>query len=170
MSISYQLPTSPTMIPATDGSLQSTLTLLDSLVYFYEQERAWIHRTRTALDDAYKLSQLEPTQSLPSPPPTDSDSSNNSDVSDNNDPSPASAAQAASQSSKRKKGFKLRLNSCDNRIASPKPIRRIASHSDFTQRKQILDMLDRAMEARMESCQRVNRLVRDANRADLHYR
>ncbi|KAG5648940.1 hypothetical protein DXG03_000289 [Asterophora parasitica] len=149
--------------------LQSTLTLLDDLVRFYHNEREWIQRTRAAIDDAY---QPDPSQSLPSPPPTDSDDSSDSSddkpMCDSDVQSQSSATPQTSQWSQRNKGLKMQLDASDK---PPKPhVRRIASHSDYTRRKQLLEGLDRAMEARLESCHRVSRLVRNANRADLHYR
>jgi len=157
-----------------DDSHQSTLDLLDSLLDFYHQERAWVQRTRIALEVA--LQQVKQSDLLPSPP-SESASTSNTECSDklhpHERPHPASDEQPVSQWSRRKKGFKLKLNGLgphNDRIIPVQPLRRITSHRDFSQRKQILDMLDQMMEARMESCQTINRLVRNANRADLHSR
>lgn len=172
MSAQYtnSIPTPP-FSPIDDSvhsHLTSTINLLDSLVAFYQQERMWVYRTRAQLDGALHNN---PQSSLPSP----SSSSSHSPLPDS-DPiklervtsPPVSPTQHSSRWVNRKKGFKLRLDGL-----SPKHRRTISSADDTElcpPKEHILDMFEKMMEARMESCQRVNRLVRNANRADLHLR
>ncbi|KAF8076530.1 hypothetical protein FPV67DRAFT_421125 [Lyophyllum atratum] len=184
MSTTYQLSCIPTPpfsphpgIPSPpDTSFQSTLDVLDSLLEFYQQERVWVQRTRTALEEAFlQVDQSDHPDTLPSPP-SESASTSSAGCSDKSYPTagppPASPKPLTSQWSRRKKGFKLRLDGLaphNNRMLVSQRVRPIVSRKDFSQRKRILDMLDQMMEARMESCQGINRLVRNASRAEPYY-
>ncbi|KAF5333744.1 hypothetical protein D9611_002388 [Ephemerocybe angulata] len=87
-----------------------------------------------------------------------------------------SGASPNSRWTKRKRGFKLRLDG----LQAGKQRRVIAPHLDGTSadlqpmpvpsRDDILSMYEKMMESRMESCQRINKLIHDANRAHLHDR
>ena len=147
---------------STESPLKSTIHLLDSLVAFYQHERMWVYRTRAMLDEAFpNPSVLDPTTqsiSASSSPPA------------SNDETPTNEPLASHQTrwTRRKKGFKLRLNGIrPRRVISAIPVDQVPQPEYLHPREQLLEMFEKMMESRMESCQRINKLVRDANR---HYR
>lgn len=153
----------PYILPPLDNSAESTITLLDSLVEFYQHERVWIDRTRAVLEDAFQASastRFDAETTLPSPPP------DIVGIVSKCGPTGEIPCKQPSQLLRRQ-GFKS-----DRPLVAveSKSVRPIKSRKDFSQRKEILDALDRMMEARIDSCRRVNRIVRDANRADLYCR
>ncbi|KAF8897665.1 hypothetical protein BD779DRAFT_1667606 [Infundibulicybe gibba] len=192
MSLSYphSIPTPP-FSPQDDATapvpseLKSTVALLDSLVSFYQQERMWVYRTRAALEQAFDdlppvpgtssaadVSNLIASSSLPSP--SAEPETRVKEEEEGPDSPPASAlTESNSRWLRRKKGFKLRLDGL-----SPNTKRILTTHVDGANhprcemaaqpKERILEMFEKIMESRMESCQRVNRLVRNANRAQLH--
>ena len=147
---------------STENTLKSTIHLLDSLVAFYQQERMWVYRTRAILEEAFpNPSIINPTiQSiLASSPPAKNDETPINDL----EPLPSRQTRWT----RRKKGFKLRLNGIrPKRIVSAIPVDRVQRPEYLNPREQLLEMFEKMMESRMESCQRINKLVRDANR---HY-
>ncbi|KDR83611.1 hypothetical protein GALMADRAFT_235891, partial [Galerina marginata CBS 339.88] len=150
----------------TENPLKSTVNLLDSLVAFYQHERMWVYRTRAMLEDAFTT-----------PPIMDGNNESHSDPDNltvmdegHNNPSSSSHKQSTSWT-RRKKGFKLRIDGIrSRRVISTQPVGPSQQPADLPPREQILEMFEKMMEARMESCQRVNKLVREANRANLHSR
>lgn len=144
-----------------DNPLKSTIDLLDSLVGFYHHERMWVYRTRAALHEASNRgdSDTTDTDSLPSPESDDCDKS----------PS-ALPTQSSSPWLRRKRGFKLRLDRLPQSALTSTGASSTSQGEGLPRRERILEMFEKMMEARMESCQRVNRLVRSANRADIHRR
>jgi hypothetical protein len=177
--------------PHMDSPLKSTINLLDSLVAFYQQERMWVYRTRASLEEAFQ----DPPSStgstsgqpgdtaftLPSPsslaPPVEVESALAKTEPPSGSPH-TSPTQPPTRWLRRKKGFKLKLDGIgprNKRTLSSQPGNQTDQyHSPDAPNSQsgvrILEMFENMMEARMESCQRVNRLVRKANRADLHAR
>ncbi|RDB22802.1 hypothetical protein Hypma_010046 [Hypsizygus marmoreus] len=148
-----------------DHPLKPSIELLDNLVDFYQRERTWAGRIRASLDDADEdttfddISNSDESDALPSPPIESASGS-------------YSQSTQSSRWLRRKKGFKLRLDSVDRKFigsaGTHKPMSHIASRrQNHPQRERILEMFEKMMEARMESCQRVNRMIRNANRADL---
>ncbi|KAF4602098.1 hypothetical protein EYR40_005300 [Pleurotus pulmonarius] len=170
-----------------DHPLRSTANLLESLVSFYQQERMWVYRTRAELEeealqtqpsDCSSIDQMRGAglSTLPSPSPSTSlggremppDSfsvkTESEDASRPTSPSPSNTRW-----NKRKRAFKLKLDNLapkPKRAYVPRPTTEDASQPSV----RILEMYESMMAARMESCQRINRLIRDANRADLHLR
>jgi hypothetical protein len=71
---------------------------------------------------------------------------------------------------RRKKEFKLRLEGIRSKRVNPLQFAQEQSVEQLRPHEQILDMFEKMMEARMESCQRVNRLVREASRTNNHDR
>ncbi|KAF8914029.1 hypothetical protein CPB84DRAFT_1758195 [Gymnopilus junonius] len=128
----------------TENPLKSTINLLDSLVAFYQHEQMWVYRTRAVLEDAF-----------PTPPLTDTYS----------DPDVASAMAEQEYD-----GYDNLLGVSQGREQTRQPADQPRQASRHSSREQILEMFEKMMEARMESCQRVNKLVREANRATLHLR
>lgn len=156
-----------------DHPLKSTINLLDTLVSFYQHERMWVYRTRAALENAFQDSPMSDAEdTLPSPtsdsePLPEGESEN--EPSDNTPSSPP--AKPNMRWLRRKRGFKLKLEGVGrHRRASTLKSLNMDAQKNILHREQILEMFEKMMEARMESCQRVNRLVRNANRADLHHR
>jgi hypothetical protein len=148
---------------STENPLKSTIHLLDSLVAFYQHERMWVYRTRAMLEEAFPnpSSVMDPTtQSIPasSLPPA------RNDEAPTNEPFPSHQTRWT----RRKKDFKLRLNGIrPKRVISAIPVNQVRQPEYLHPREQLLEMFEKMMESRMESCQRINKLVRDANR---HYR
>ncbi|EAU84895.2 hypothetical protein CC1G_00414 [Coprinopsis cinerea okayama7 len=168
-----------------EDPLKDTMSLLDSLIAYYQQERMWVYRTRASLENAFPekptsdsgLAMAEPC----SPPPDRVVGL--AKVEDDHDQekvperrlSARSATSSPSRWSKRKKGFKMRLE------LTPQPKRSLSVSSassngssgelgDLPPRERLLAMFEKMMETRMESCERVNKLIRNANRAHLHLR
>lgn len=158
-----------------DHPLKSTINLLDALVNFYQHERMWVYRTRATLENAFQDSPMSDAQdTLPSPT---SDSESLPEGESENEPSDDLPSSSPTKPNMRwlhrKRGFKLKLEGVGRRrrASTLKSLNMDAPHQkNIPQREQILEMFEKIMEARMESCQRVNRLVRNANRADLHHR
>ncbi|KAG6869308.1 hypothetical protein C0993_000061 [Termitomyces sp. T159_Od127] len=150
-------------LPHSDGSLHSTLRLLDALDEFYRSQRVWIEQTRVALDYAFDQSEaIQPKSPLPSPPISESDQSNRSD-----DPGDEQhATQPSPDWARRKKGLQLTLD-IRNDPRLHKRIRRITSRKDLDQRKRMLNMLDEIIQARMESCRSIHRMVKNTNRMEV---
>lgn len=149
---------------STENPLKSTIHLLDSLVTFYQHERMWVYRTRAMLEEAFPTpSVIDPTtQSIDSIPESTSFPARN-DEAPPNEPLPSHQTRWT----RRKKGFKLRLNGIrPKRVISAIPSDRVRQADYLHPREQLLEMFEKMMESRMESCQRINKLVRDANR---HY-
>lgn len=143
-----------------ENPLKSTINLLDSLVAFYQQERMWVYRTRAMLQEAFpNPSTVDPTtQSIPASSPRD-------------EQAPSSEPPHQTRWTRRKKGYKLRLDGIrPKRVISAIPVDQVRQPEYLHPREQLLEMFEKMMESRMESCQRINKLVREANRANLHYR
>ncbi|KAH6915325.1 hypothetical protein BKA70DRAFT_574203 [Coprinopsis sp. MPI-PUGE-AT-0042] len=151
--------------------LKETVNLLDSLITYYQQESMWVCRTRATLENAFDESPF--SDSSMSPPSGNDSPEGEDDAKHPMDQSGARPIPTGSQWIQRKRGFKMRLD------LSPKarpPVRSLRSPSIQSSgghappREHILTMFEKMMEARMESCMRVNKLVRNANRANLHKR
>ncbi|KAF8165221.1 hypothetical protein B0H34DRAFT_229081 [Crassisporium funariophilum] len=150
-----------------DDPLKSTINLLDSLVAFYQHERMWVYRTRAMLEEAF------PNPPIMTSPNQSSSSQSTPSLADSryNDPNEPSPSHQSTRWMRRKKGFKLRLDGIRaKRVISAQPMSEGLQHEQLQPREQILEMFEKMMESRMESCQRVTKLVRDANRAHLHSR
>ncbi|KAF9451653.1 hypothetical protein P691DRAFT_807266 [Macrolepiota fuliginosa MF-IS2] len=168
----------------TDNPLKSTINLLDSLVAFYQHERMWVYRTRAVLEQAFdELPTITPSghnpdspqeNPLPSPPesssssPSESTSASVLDTDNAGDVKSPRPRQLPSRWMRRKRGFKLKLEGIAKPRRSPKPLQR--DQQDQDAKEHILQLFEKMMEDRMESCQRVNKLVRTANRAYLNTR
>jgi hypothetical protein len=171
----YSMPTPPfspnsPQLPPLDAKypLRSTIELLDSLVTFYQRERMWVCRTRAVMEEAFDgpqpLESCTPQESaLPSPSPSTPES-------DTQDIKPPLVSlrpkQPPSRWVCRKQGFNLMLEG----ISKPRRLHRTQRQlqsPDLLAKEHILHLFEKMMEDRMESCQRVNRLVRSANHAYL---
>ncbi|OBZ76313.1 hypothetical protein A0H81_04042 [Grifola frondosa] len=182
--------------PSSSDMANSAVTLLNSLEAFYQQERYWVHHTRASLELALSKGidapSIPPTLDcqLPSPPSSSSDPASPQNTvtgaaaaantttttttaadpvvikSEPDNPSAESLSEARARSTRwlhRKNGMKLKLDGISHHHRRKRPHR--ASPSE--PRARLLEMFSELMDARMESCQRVQRLVRSANRTDL---
>ncbi|KAI0677495.1 hypothetical protein C8Q78DRAFT_1002946 [Trametes maxima] len=176
------LPTPP-QSPTVDQVADSTAILLDSLEQFYQQERYWAHHTRAALElsltkgiDAPAVadapSPSSSTQSALSPSPsamsdiTAVDSPVVKMETDAALPPPPSRSARGPLWARRKNMMRLKLDGISLHQRKRRPLR--APPTEPATR--LLEMFSELMDARMESCQRVQRLVRSANRDDLYMR
>lgn len=165
-------PFSPHALAPHMVSYKSTINLLDSLVAFYQQERMWVYRTRASLELAFHDAPASTNEPADTSPPTPAsvppaEEGESAVKAEPGTPPPMSPAQQTQQNRwlRRKRGFKLKLDGIPSRNRQGRP------KSELPQSGvQILEMFEDMMESRMESCQRVNKLVRNANRADLHVR
>lgn len=131
---------------STKNTLLSTVNVLDSLVAFYQHKRMWVYQSSAALQQAFSL------------PQSNSSSVDNRTCQDNTSPH----KQYPTRWTSRKQEFKLRLEGIrSQRIINTHPI---PQSEQLKSREQILSMFENMMETRMESCQRVRRLVQDASR------
>lgn len=163
-------PYSPQALPrvpkeAQEDPLKDTGLLLNSLIDSYQRRRMWVCQFRANLESG-------PSEA----PQTLSPASSEDSVYLPDDTSLRSKANDTNTNSRwtrRKRGFKLRLEGL-----SSKPKRITLTHQSDQpgdsrsppSREDILSMYEKMMESRMESCQRINKLIHSANRASLHNR
>ncbi len=183
-SPSNALPTPP-QSPTSQDIAHSAVTLLDSLETFYQQERYWVHHTRAALELALTKG-IDAPAAVDAPSPSSSQgalSPASSTLSDTTlvdapivkkepetAPSPPLSLSLSRPPStrwmRRKNNMRLKLDSLSLQSRKRRPM-----HASPTEPgARLLEMFSELMDARMESCQRVQRMVRSANRADLYMR
>ncbi|KAK7470500.1 hypothetical protein VKT23_001926 [Stygiomarasmius scandens] len=181
-------------ISSSSPELQSTLTTLQSLVAFYEDERAWIYSQRITADDPPALPIISPDiyiENLPSSSRLSSQAEIKEEPSDILIPNSSNAHFSRSESpetrwGKRKPDLKLKLHKLPPllRTHSGSARRKIDARTYKEERDSsvdslpdietlvraankdahLLDIFEEMMEARLKSCQRIDRLVRDARR------
>lgn len=132
-------PASQTSPNRENNSLQSTINLHSSLVDFYQEERVWVNRVRT---DLARASSRDGATDDQKPLLTGSSSSSSSDQ----------QGSSSSRWSYRKNEFGLRLDGLSSKM----------KECGLQQKEHILELFDKMIETRMESCQRVNELLRQA--------
>lgn len=173
------LPTPP-QSPTSRELAHSAVSLLESLEAFYQQERYWVHHTRAALELALtKGIDAPPAANAPSPSTSQGTlspaSSTMSDATAVDVPivkmEPDAAPPSLSRShpsrwGRRKNMMRLKLDGLSPQQRKRRPLRAPPTEPGA----RILEMFSELMDARMESCQRVQRMVRNANRADLYMR
>jgi len=170
--------------------MRTTENILDSLVSFYQQERMWVYRTRAQLEDMQDSdpsdcstdSQLGESSRHPLILPslslsTTSAAADSADSRVEHQPPPSSLPpeQPVSRWERRKQAYKMRLDlgqkSKRTMVEQSAAVHSTRLATDGSQPSvHILELYDTMMESRMESCQRINRLIRNANRANLHLR
>ncbi|TFK55907.1 hypothetical protein OE88DRAFT_1652430 [Heliocybe sulcata] len=180
------LPTPPHSPPPIDH-MSTAIHLLDSLQAFYHRERTWVLHTRAEIEE--KLIEGPDARTISDPAsitsePSSAYSSAESYGSNESTPPQVTSVDVVkaepfdaqlptdeqrrrnSRWTKRKNGFKLKLNGI-----GPKSRRRfVKAERDRGMSEpgaQLLEMFGDLVDARMESCQRITRLIRSANRADL---
>jgi hypothetical protein len=140
--------------PAATPCVASTVNLLDSLAMFYNQEKEWVSRVRDVLrEECFQdhdireenqrvrvgLSIHDLIEGEPKIKQEDEDS--------NCTPATSPLASPRSRSHRRPKAHKV-------------PLEEDALH--------ILEMFEAMVESRAQSCQRITRLVRSANKRELY--
>ncbi|EIW61910.1 uncharacterized protein TRAVEDRAFT_63462 [Trametes versicolor FP-101664 SS1] len=177
------LPTPPHS-PTSPHTQHPAVGLLDSLEQFYQQERYWAHHTRAALELALTKG-IDGPAAADAPSPSSSTqsalspaSSTMSDATAVDSPvvkmetdatiPPPSRSAAMNRWMRRKNMMRLKLEG----VALHQRKRRPTRAPPTEPATRILEMFSELMDARMESCQRVQRLVQShsASREDLYMR
>ena len=134
----------PSSLNTSKESLQATTELLDFLIEYYHRKRLWTHHLRqTALRDHDSACE-----------------SNNADHKDTASIRPPPNLTTASQ----RQTLTTPGSRCQRRRDVRKVGRRVPSRAE---RERIVDQFEELVATRLENCQRLNRLVRNANRARL---
>lgn len=143
----------------TESILSSTTNMLNSLVSFYQQERMWVYRMRAMLQEP----QLDegPDQVQSEAIPDFSMGSQDYQILDEPNTSTVQTRWML-----RKREFKLRLEGIRLKRFNPLPNVQQQPVEQLRPREQMLEMFEKMMEARMESCQRVKGLVLEASRVN----
>jgi hypothetical protein len=155
---------SPPFSPRAPEPNKSTVLLLESLVSFYRQEMMWVYRTRAALDSELGSSangipdSTDDRSTTPSPTIAAQD-----DANVKAEPLTSPPLSPATRWRRRKQNFKLRLDG----FPQSHRLRQVGESKSGVR---VLELFESMMEARMESCERVHRLVKAANRANLYVR
>jgi hypothetical protein len=174
------LPTPPFSPPQTltDAPADTSVVLLNSLVSFYQQESLWVHRTRAALELALTANGRDSITAAATAKALSSSDDSSAGLTEDSDlqsikaepttpPPSLGKVHPKSRWLQRKQSFKLKLEGIGphNLHRRQRRMQRDASAETGTR---LLELFGQLMEARMESCHRVNRLVREANRVDLY--
>ncbi|EIW82313.1 hypothetical protein CONPUDRAFT_136829 [Coniophora puteana RWD-64-598 SS2] len=165
------LPTSPSS-PARNAfeHSDSAVALLQSLVAFYHQERMWVYRTRAHLELALDV--------MPSPSARQNIYSPSSASSPSQTPSSTTSASISSSTMstpikeeptsptpiskwmRRKESFGLRLEGIRPVMSGGVSKKRASRPRTGVY---LLEQFESMMKTRMESCERISNMVRDAN-------
>lgn len=150
-----------------DDSLGNSTVLLNSLIESCQSRRMWVYQIRANLETAQSEGSSSQSVSPPSSDESSYDTYHQYDDEDND--------STSSRWARRKRGFKLRLGGI-----SPKTKRIISTQSECVGQpaepysppspEDILSMYEKIIESRLESCQRINKMIHSANRATLHNR
>lgn len=138
---------------------RSSLTNLDSLVTFYQQERIWARRIRAELQEQSQedVDKLEGPILSPLPSPASSPLLSSPELPESPQLSvalPKPPARSPSHRIRRKKELQVKLASTPPWHASAYSLL-------------VLNMYEYITQSRMESCQRIDRLIKNASRAHL---
>lgn len=182
MSVDGALPTPPRS-PRTSEHSRAVTNLLDHLQSFYQQEQHWVHHTRASLElavtkgaDAPALATATGPIEAPSPASSctsvDSTDSLSPTMSVRIKPDPDAEDQLDLELSldartsrwlRRKNQMRLKIDGISHHKRRP------ARASSTEPGAQLLEMFAELVEARMESCQRISRLVQRASERDDRY-
>jgi hypothetical protein len=174
------LPTPPFSPPQTltDAPADTSVVLLNSLVSFYQQESLWVHRTRAALELALTAKGRDSITAAATAKALSSSTDSSEGLTEESEmqsikaepttpPPSLGKAHPKSRWMQRKQSFKLRLEGIGPHSLHRRH-RRIRRDASAEAGTRLLELFGQLMEARMESCHRVNRLVRESNRVDLY--
>ncbi|KAF5344120.1 hypothetical protein D9758_008824 [Tetrapyrgos nigripes] len=137
--------------------LHSTLTTLRSLVSLYEDQRSWVYRQRTSLDDS--LPSPDDISQDPDPLLPDQDVQVKTEPLDH--PVPTVSKTRATTSFTTQKSESTLLQQCIL------PGIETLTQAGINKDAHILDIFEEMMEARLESCHRIDRLVRNAKKRSM---
>ncbi|KIM90931.1 hypothetical protein PILCRDRAFT_155785 [Piloderma croceum F 1598] len=164
-------PSSPQRSLRPSRPIDSTVNLLDSLVAFYHQERMWVYRTRASLELVLESAPSSTSNSATSTVESDSsmevDESTTLNTTDMRAPGGDNVESStvpglrATLGMRRKKGFKLKLEGISTRAKRRET--NLGHEVPPTPGVQMLEMFENMMQARMDSCERLRSLVKDAN-------
>jgi hypothetical protein len=152
----------PPFSPRAPYPNKSTALLLDSLVSFYRQEMMWVYRTRAALELESSTSDSTDSTDDRSNTRLPAIAASDDDVIVEAEPPTSPPISPTTRWLRRKQNFKLRLDGIP-----PHRRRQVGGSKSGVH---VLELFESMMEARMESCERVHRLVKAANRANLYVR
>ncbi|KAI0322519.1 hypothetical protein OF83DRAFT_1161202 [Amylostereum chailletii] len=163
------LPTPPFSPPQTlddEPRPNTSVVLLNSLVSFYQQESLWVHRTRAALELALTSQGRDSITAA-----AEAKAIAGSPVKHEPPSSPSPLNKRNTRWMQRKKSFNmnLKLDPIAPSVLARRRRRRGAAPAPEAGTR-LLELFGQLMESRMESCNRVSRLVQEANRADLYSR
>jgi hypothetical protein len=160
----------PSTPPPSSRPIDSAISLVDSLLAFYHQERMWVYRTRASLElvleaapsgasDSTLISTSESTATV------EEKKGSLSIVVHPHDNIGAVPIYPINSPTtlwmRRKKSFKLKLEGISMRSRKRRTI--TGQEAPHTPGVQMLELFENMMEARMESCERVSRMLREAN-------
>ncbi|KIY74082.1 hypothetical protein CYLTODRAFT_416346 [Cylindrobasidium torrendii FP15055 ss-10] len=153
-----------TATPEVLPVLRPSATNLDKLVSFYRRERLWVYQTRAELEDEHtstrdadhRSQNFESASSSPASPEPFRPLSVISNT--------RSTTHRARAQPRRKKGFEL--NSDEHIAANGQPSLKAMSAAPAPA-MHVLSLYESIMESRMESCERINRLIKNANRSQM---
>ncbi|KZT19268.1 hypothetical protein NEOLEDRAFT_1142282 [Neolentinus lepideus HHB14362 ss-1] len=180
------LPTPPHSPPI--DPMCTAIHLLDSLQAFYHRERTWVLHTRAELEEKLIDGPDAPTISDPTSIASDAPSSAYSSAESygSNESTPPQLITVDmiktepvdsqlptkdhhtrhSRWMRRKNSYKLKLEGIGHK-SRRRFVRSARDRGMSEPGAQLLEMFGDLVDARMESCQRITRLIRSANRADL---
>lgn len=174
MTTNLQLDTTPLIPPqvpqrsSETRSIDSTINLLDSLLSFYHQERMWVYRTRASLEMVLEAAPSTSSGSVESSVETDSALGDETASAMATRMMGAVKAEPMSPTSlnntlwmRRKKGFKLKLEGISTRAKRRRTNQ--GQEAPSTPGVQMLELFENMMKDRMESCERVSKLVKESS-------
>ncbi|KAF7968896.1 hypothetical protein HWV62_18294 [Athelia sp. TMB] len=178
-SDAHQVPAETNALVLQARPFGPTLNICDSLVSFYHQERMWVYRTRAELELVLEATPSNSNSSSSS----DDDSANSSQTAESETPEGSGRALVLRPRGikqepedppnlnttlwmRRKKSYKLKLEGISTR---PTKRRRLSPGGSCEQEEpptpgvRVLELFENMMQSRMESCERVSRLVKEAH-------
>ncbi|KAG0709764.1 hypothetical protein DFH29DRAFT_885709 [Suillus ampliporus] len=188
MAMNTLLPTPPSSPPRVGlHQVESTITLLENLVAFYHQERMWVYRTRAQLEMS-----LQDRDACAAAAATQDDDEEEEEEMEKEEPNSAEETSWMKRKKAfglKLEGIATTRGMLRGGIVKQRartPIMRQPMSAGFAQSSQtqisgggqptlmlgaggrepgveILEMFERMMQARMESCERVTRMVRNAS-------
>jgi len=173
------LPTPPSTPPPLSHPINSAISVVDSLLAFYHQERMWVYRTRASLElvleaapsagsDSTLVSMSEGTV-LEEEDYDDEDEGSVSAIAHTRGSAKAELLTPGSAATtlwmRRKKSFKLKLKGISMRGTKRRTT--TGQIAPQTPGVQMLELFENMMEARMESCERISRMMKDVNKGNL---
>jgi len=192
LAMNTLLPTPPSSPPRVELlPVESTISLLENLVAFYHQERMWVYRTRAQLEMSFQdrdatavaAGTQDDEEATQEDEPNPAEEEETSEMTTWMKRSKAFGLKLEGISTTRGMPTVARSGDVKQRARSslmqqPMPVS--FAHSSQTQTSgpqpslilgaggrepgvQILEMFERMMQARMESCERVTRMVRNAS-------